>query len=175
MSRLTVLAGLLAAAPVFAQVAVPNTPPPPKPTLAQVGLMVYPAKGQTAEQQKKDEAACYEWAETNTGLTLAVGSVDTEAAAKNAAGQAGHGAVVKGAAAGTAGGLVIGAIAGDAGKGAAIGAVAGSMGGLRGRSRAKKQAAQAGAGQAAEANQQAIDQFKKAAAVCLEGRGYTAR
>jgi hypothetical protein len=36
------------------------------PTLAQ--QYVYPAKGQSAQQQKNDEAACYEWAVKQSGF-----------------------------------------------------------------------------------------------------------
>jgi hypothetical protein len=169
------LAVLLAAAPALAQVAAPKTEPPPKLTFAQIGLFIYPAKDQLPEQQKKDEDACYEWAEANTGLTLVAGKVNAEAAGKAAAKDAGQGRVVGGAAAGAATGLAIGAIAGDAGKGAAIGAVAGSVGGVRGRINAQKEAGQKGAQQAVQANQQAVDQFKKAASACLEARGYSAR
>jgi hypothetical protein len=173
--RVALIAGLLAAAPAFAQVAAPKTEPPPKLTFAQIGLFIYPAKNQSPDQQKKDEDACYDWAETNTGLTLVAGSVDAQAAAKAGAKDAGKGKVAGGAAAGAATGLAIGAIAGDAGKGAAIGAVAGSVGGVRGRVNAKKDAAEKGAQQALQANQQAVDQFKKAASACLEGRGYSVR
>jgi hypothetical protein len=173
--RVALIAGLLAAAPAFAQVAAPKTEPPPKLTFAQIGLFIYPAKNQSPDQQKKDEDACYDWAETNTGLTLVAGSVDAQAAAKAGAKDAGTGMVAGGAAAGAATGLAIGAIAGDAGKGAAIGAVAGSVGGVRGRVNAKKDAAEKGAQQALQANQQAVDQFKKAASACLEGRGYSVR
>ena len=175
VSRVAVIAGLLAAGPAFAQVAAPPTAPPPKPTFAQIGLFIYPAKEQTPDQQKKDEDACYGWAEANTGLTLVPGKVDAEAAGKAAAKDAGQGKVVGGAAAGAATGLAIGAIAGDAGKGAAIGAVAGSVGGVRGRVQAKQEAGQKGAQQAVQANQQAVDQFKKAAGACLEARGYSVR
>jgi hypothetical protein len=172
--RIVVLASL-AAAPALAQVAAPKTEPPPKLTFAQIGLFIYPAKDQSPDQQKKDEAACYDWAEANTGLTLVAGKVDTEAAAKAAAKGAGEGRVAGGAAAGAYTGLAIGAIAGDAGKGAAIGAVAGSVGGVRSRINAKQSAAQSGAQQAVQANQQAVDQFKKAASACLEARGYSVR
>jgi hypothetical protein len=160
---------------MLAQVAAPKTEPPPKLTFAQIGLFIYPAKEQPAEQQKKDEDACYEWAEANTGLTLVAGKVDAQAAGKAAAKGAGEGRVVGGAAAGAATGLAIGAIAGDPGKGAAIGAVAGSVGGVRGRIQAQQQAGQKGAQQAVQANQQAVDQFKKAGSACLEARGYSVR
>jgi hypothetical protein len=175
VSRVALLAGLLTAGPAFAQVATPKTEPPPKLTFAQIGLFIYPAKDQPADQQKKDEDACYEWAEANTGLTLVAGKVDAQAAGKEAAKGAGEGQVAGGAIGGAATGLAIGAIAGNAGKGAAIGAVAGSVGGVRGRVNAQQAAGQQGAQQAVQANQQAVDQFKKAASACLEARGYSVR
>ncbi len=175
LCRVAVLAGLLAAGPAFAQVAAPKTEPPPKLTFAQIGLFIYPARDQSADQQRRDEDACYEWAEMNTGLTLVPGQVDAEAAGKAAAKDAGQGKVAGGAVGGAAVGTAIGAIAGDAGKGAAIGAVAGSVGGARGRKNAKQEAGQKGAQQAVQANQQAVDQFKKAAGACLEARGYSVR
>jgi hypothetical protein len=33
-----------------------------------VAQYVYPVKGQSAQQQKSDEAACYQWAVTQTGF-----------------------------------------------------------------------------------------------------------
>jgi Glycine-zipper domain len=167
------------AVPVAAQVAAPPGPAQaPAPTLSQIGMFIYPAKGQTKEQQAADEAACTEWAEAQTGLELKAGSVNTEAAAKAAkqeAGKATEGAAVVGAAKGAVAGTAIGAIAGDTGKGAAIGAVAGAMGGMRARRQAKKQAEKQGAQAAQAQNQQALDSFKKAAGACLEGRGYTVK
>ena len=110
--RVAMLAGLLAATQAFAQVATPTTAPPPKLTLAQIGLFVYPAKGQSPAQQRKDEDACYKWAETNTGLTVVAGQVDAAAAGRASAQSAGQGKVARGAAVGTAGGLTIGAMRG---------------------------------------------------------------
>ena len=169
---------VLAAGPLAAQTVAPVAAPAAKPTLAQLGLFIYPAKGQTPDQQKADEAACTTWAETNTGLTPSTGTVNTEAAAAAAKQQAAdktQGAAVAGAAKGAVAGVAIGAIAGDAGKGAAIGAVAGAIGGRRQKKSVEAQAAQAGAQQATQANQQAIETFKKAAGACLEGRGYTVK
>jgi hypothetical protein len=169
----------LAAGSLSAQVATQTAPPAAaKPTFAQIGLFIYPAKGQTPEQQKLDEDACYGWAETQTGTTMGTGSVDTDAAAKAAQQQAAEqtqGAAVVGAAKGAAAGAAIGAIAGDAGKGAAIGAVAGGIGGRRAKKSAEAHAAQAGAQQATQTNQQMIETFKKAAGACMEGRGYTVK
>lgn len=168
----------LFSASLLAQVASPTPPPVQKPTLAQIGLFIYPANNQSPEQQANDESACYYWAEAQTGLTLQVGSVDTAAAAKagsKAGGKQAEGAVAGGAAVGAVAGTAIGAIAGNAGKGAAIGAVAGTMGGLSARKKAQSQGAKAGVEQATQANQEKIDSFKKAAAACLEGRGYTVK
>jgi hypothetical protein len=168
----------LVSATLLAQVATPPPPPVQKPTLAQIGLFIYPAQGQPPEQQAKDESACFQWAETQTGLTLQAGSVDTQAAAKagaKAGSEKAAGAVVGGAAVGAVTGTAIGAIAGSAGKGAAIGAVAGAMGGIGARQKAKSQGAKAGVEQATRANQENVERFKKAAGACLEGRGYTVK
>jgi len=153
-----------------------TTPPPPKPTLAELGMIIYPAQAQSVEQQRADEEACYTWAETQTGIQLSTGAPDTEAAGKAAAAEASRateGAAVGGAARGALAGVAIGAIAGNAGKGAAIGAAAGAMGGMSARRSAIARAEAAGGEQAAEANRQLVDQFKRAVGVCLQGRGYT--
>jgi hypothetical protein len=145
-------------------------------SLSDIGMFVYPAEGQSPEQQQADEAACMEWAEAQTGLVLQGGSVDTQAAADAARQQtadATQGAAVAGAARGAVAGVAIGAIAGDAGTGAAIGAVAGGIGGRRAKKGAEAQAAQAGAAQAESQSQAAVDEFARAAGVCLQGRGYT--
>lgn len=170
-----VAAFLSTVAPAAAQVAASKAETPP-PSFSQLGLMVYPAQGQTPEQQALDEAACWEWAEAQTGIQLVIGTPDTEAAGRAAGDQAAkatQGAAVGGAARGAIAGVAIGAIAGDAGKGAAIGAAAGAMGGVRARNRAIASAEQQGAAQAQAANEEAVNQFKKAGGVCLQGRGYT--
>jgi len=164
------------ATPAAAQVATQEQPTPP-PSFSQLGMIVYPAEGQSPQQQAKDEAACWDWAEAQTGMRIVIGSVDTEAAAEqagDAAAQATQGAAVSGAARGAIAGVAIGAIAGDAGKGAAIGAAAGGMSGMRRRRGAVAQAEEQGAAQAQAANDEAVDQFKKAGSICLQGRGYTA-
>jgi YMGG-like Gly-zipper len=128
--------------------------------------IVYPAKGQSAQQQQKDQGECYGWAKTNTGVDPAAVAAAPPPPSEPAVG---GGERATGAARGAVGGLAIGAIAGDAGKGAAIGAVAGTMaGGHRARENQKSQ-------QAAAQNQKqgAIDTFNRAFAACMEGRGYT--
>src|SRR5437879_12834688 len=88
----------------------------------QPSVMVYPAKGQSAEQQTRDSGDCQTWAEAQTGFDPA-----TEAG-KGAA----VGAVV-GAIGGAAAGAAIGAATGGgAGRGGAGGATGGGLGGAAG-------------------------------------------
>lgn len=177
---------LIAAIIAFPTLAFPGvalaqvTPQQPQgaPGLKQIGMVIYPAKGQAPEQQAKDEEACTKWAQDQTGLVLSGGKVNVDSAAQAAqkkAAEQTQGAAVVGAARGVGVGAAVGAIAGDAGKGAAIGAVAGAVGGRRARMQAEQQAAAKGAQQAQAQSQQMVDQFKKAASVCLEGRGYTVK
>jgi outer membrane protein with glycine zipper len=127
--------------------------------------VVYPAKGQSAELQQKDQAECDGWARQTTGIDpMAVAQAPPPAQGSTVGG----GQRLGGAARGAAGGALIGAIAGDAGTGAAAGAVVGTMAGGR---RARQQQAQQQ--QAAEAQkQQTINTYYRAFAACLEGRGY---
>jgi len=130
---------------------------------------VYPAKGQTPQQQKTDESACYTWAVQQTGFDPAKPPppAPTAKAPTTATGTA-PGAGARGAARGAVVGEVV---TGDAGAGAAVGAVA-----ARGQSRRQNAAA---AGQAQQQQQSAAQQqqqsFAKARAACLEGRGYTVK
>src|SRR5580765_1152046 len=155
----------------------PAAQPDASAAFKQLSMFVYPAKGQSAEKQKKDQQECYAWAKDQTGFDpMTAKAANTDSAAKAAKAQtaeATQGQAVKGAAKGAAAGALIGAAAGDAGKGAAVGAAAGGVGGRAGKKNAEKQAANQGAQQAASASNQQVDTFKKAAGTCLEGRGYT--
>lgn len=130
---------------------------------------VYPAKGQTPEQQKSDEAACYTWAVQQTGFDPANPQAQPQAAKPpTTATGTKPGAGARGAARGAVVGEVV---ADDAGAGAAAGAVAG-------RSQSRRQTA--AASQQASQQQQAVVQekqaaFNKARAACLEGKGYTVK
>jgi hypothetical protein len=128
-------------------------------------LIIYPAKGQSPEQQSKDQGECYVWAKQSTGIDpVALAGTPVQAQP-----QSSGKTVVGGAAMGAAGGAAIGAIAGNAGKGAAIGAVVGTMGGAR-----RAHSNQASAEQQAQAGRQdQINTFNRAQAACLGGRGYT--
>jgi hypothetical protein len=129
---------------------------------------VYPAKGQSPQQQKSDEAACYQWAVQQTGFDPAKAAPPPPAAPPTTATGTTPGAGLRGAARGAVVGEVVG---GDAGAGAAAGAAVA-------RSQSRKQnatAAQQGQQQQAAAQQQKQATFAKARAACLEGRGYTVK
>ena len=81
-------------------------------------LAIFPAKGQSPEQQRLDESAAYDWATQQTGWDpyQAKALLDQQGhAAADAAGAA-RGGAVKGAAGGALVGVAVGAIAGDAGE-----------------------------------------------------------
>ena len=127
--------------------------------------IVYPAKGQSPQQQAKDEGDCYAWARNHTGVDpiTAAGTQDTAPPQPP-----GRGAL-KGAIRGALGGAAVADIAGGhAGTGAAAGAV---MGGIRGTVRQQKSAEQA----AQQAQTSGMQRFQRAYGACLEGRGYTVR
>lgn len=130
-------------------------------------LMVYPAKGQSQEQMERDKFDCYSWAKKNTGFD----PMQATPVQQQSVEQRG---LLGGAARGAAGGAIIGAIAGDAGTGAAIGAGVGTvgrgMGNRRERNRAEQNQEQAQSMQDAARND-----YNRAYAACLEGRGYTVR
>ena len=116
-----------------------------------IAEVVYPAKGQSASQQQKDEAECYSWAVQRTGVDPAK-PAGTGTATGTTPGAGARGAMR---------GAVVGEIvADDAGAGAAAGAIA-----ARGQSRRQN----------ANAQQQQQANFANARAACLEGRGYTVK
>ena len=136
---------------------------------AQAQQIVYPAKGQTPDKQKSDEAACHSWAIKETGIDPAKPPpVQAAAAPPTTATGTTPGAGARGAARGAVVGEIV---ADDARAGAAAGAVAG-------RAQSRRQnaaAAQQGQQQQQAAVQQQQATFGKARAACLEGRGYTVK
>ncbi|WP_454825539.1 glycine zipper domain-containing protein [Paraburkholderia xenovorans] len=125
---------------------------------------VYPAHGQSQQQQMSDDGACYSWAKQSTGIDPAV-------VAQTPPPPSGPtGARVRGAARGAAAGAIVGDVSNnDAGHGAAVGATAGALvGGVRSR---QQHAAQA---QTAQANQQsAMSTYWRSYGACMQGKGYT--
>ena len=116
---------------------------PPKPS-----VYVYPAQGQTPQQQADDAFACQSWAQQQSGY-----SPGTDAAKG-----AGVGAVL-GALGGAALGAAVGAAAGSPGTGAAIGAAAGGVGGAT-----YGGVSQYGKGESG---------YNQAYTACMSGKGYT--
>jgi|SRR5579862_5490319 len=130
---------------------------------------VYPAKGQSPDQQKADEAECYTWAVQHSGFDPAKPPAPQQAAAAPTTPTgATPGAGLRGAARGAVVGELVG---GDAGAGAAAGAVA-----ARAQSRRQNAAAATQQQQAAQQQQQAGQaSFQRARGACLEGHGYTVK
>lgn len=152
-------------------------------TLAStLDVYAFPKDGQAADQQSKDEAACYDWATDNTGSDPFQlqkegqrSQQQTEAQVQQAQ-AATQGAGASGAVRGAAAGALIGEIASDdAGEGAAWGAAVGLVAArrhARGAShQAQQQAKEQGATQQ-KATQEQIDNFKKAFSACLEAKDY---
>lgn len=139
-------------------------------------FMIYPAKGQNAEQQKKDEFECYSWAKEQSGFDPMATYQTTSAPPEQQQTKASAG---RGAVGGAAAGAVIGGVAsGDAGKGAAIGAASGALfgGARRSRKGQQQQAEQEQwAQQEAQIWAQQKSNYNRAYAACLEGRGYTVK
>lgn len=133
--------------------------------------VIYPAKGQTTEQQSKDDGECYTWAKGNTGVDPAVVAQAPAAPAPTGP----TGARAKGAVRGAAAGAVVGEIANDdAHQGAQTGAAAGVVAGGSKNRQAKRSNQQ----QAQAQNQQQQQQmatYYKAYGACMEGRGYTVK
>jgi hypothetical protein len=113
-------------------------------TLTQEPI-IYPAKGQSPDQQKKDELECHQWVVNQTGFD------PTKAQAPLMQQAPQRGGAVRGAAGGALVGLDVGAITGNTGKGAAIGAGAGALAGGAAQ-RGRNQQREAG-NQQAQANQ----------------------
>ena len=128
-----------------------------------LGVMVYPSKGQSADAQAKDETQCYQWAQKQTGIA------DPSKPPQQPQQAGPDGSRAKGAARGAARGAIVGEVANDdAGKGAAVGAATGAV---RGKHQSRKTAAQKQ--QSAAAGQKQT--FNKAFSACMEGKGYSVK
>lgn len=148
-----------------------------------LGMVVFPAKGQTPQQQSQDEGECYAWSKSQTGVDpMAPPPAAAQTAASTPAPKA-DGSRLRGAARGAAAGAIVGEVAnGDASDGAAIGATVGVVAGGRQSRKNQQQASEQAAEQQAQAaqqqqaqHQQQLDLFKKGFAACLEPKGYTVK
>lgn len=174
------LAGLVLALPLASLAQAPS-----QPLSTSLGMVVFPAKGQAAQQQSQDEGECYEWSKGQTGVDPMAPPPAAAQPAQPPASSSGSrdGSRVRGAARGAAAGAVIGEVAGDdASEGAAIGA---TVGVLKGGAESRKNRAQAEADATAAAQQQTsqqqaaqqekLDLFKKGFSACLEAKGYSVK
>ena len=110
---------------------------------------VYPQQGQSPQQQQNDEIDCSNWATQQTGYRPSGSSGSDGGIISNRA--------LRGAARGAGIGAIAGAIGGDAGTGAAIGgAVGGVSGGIRNHDEQSRR-----------------QEFERAFATCMQGRGYS--
>jgi hypothetical protein len=137
-------------------------------SLAAQDLMVYPMKDQSKDQQEMDEFQCYGWARDRTGFD----PMEVPRASSPQPEQ--QGGAVRGAAGGAAAGALVGAIAGDTKKGAAIG---GALGGIRGGSKRAQSNREREQWEQQQAQQyaQRRNEYNRAYAACLEGRGYSVK
>lgn len=143
------------------------------PGLALAQAFVYPARGQSAQQQEFDRGQCYSWAVQQSGFDPANPRV---AAAPPPQPGMPRGGLFRGAFGGAALGAVGGAIGGDAGKGAAIGAAVGGLfGGMRRARWAEEEQQQQQSYMAQQQNTMAQGHaaYNRAFGACMTGRGYS--
>lgn len=124
------------------------------------GLFVYPANGQSAQQQQDDQAQCYVWARNQVGFDPSYGvpAAPPPQQSDNLAKGLFGGALL--------GGIVGGATHGNMAQSVGIGML---FGGVLGHSRDQQQQAQ----QQQQSQSAAMQQFNNAESACLRGRGYS--
>ena len=153
--------------------------PPPQRRVVQAQpapppIMVYPARGQSAEQLERDRYDCHVWAVQQSGFDPSRPGLPP-----------GQRVVVEPAnppGAGTAVGAIAGAILGaaiagprDAGAGLIIGGITGAAVGTASDANAQAQAnaEQARYDRSAAGSAQAASNYRRAISACLDARGYT--
>ncbi|GAA5186746.1 glycine zipper family protein [Ferrimonas gelatinilytica] len=129
--------------------------------------IIYPAQGQTPEQQRKDQVECQLWATDTTGVDPIELAGEAAPARQEVGGERARGAL-----GGAAKGAIIGAIAGDAGKGAAIGAGVGVLSGGA-KQRRKSEHNEQMLEQNQQRRQEQMELYDRAFKACMEGKGYS--
>ncbi|HUC67461.1 MAG TPA: glycine zipper family protein [Stellaceae bacterium] len=140
------------------------------------GVIAYPTRGQSPEQQNRDRYECHVWAVQQSGFDP-TRQVAQAAPPPMPPPSAVTTSPLRGAARGAAIGAVGGAIGGDAGKGAAIGAGTGFLiGGIRRNEQIRQQQAYqqyyAQTQQSGSSSAQ-LSTYNRAMQACLQGRGYS--
>ncbi len=154
--RTPLVLALLAAGCVAAEPVPPGPPGPPPSYAAWLGLVAYPARGQSPEQQRDDDFACYQWAGQETRI---------DPGAPAPAGPPPGSGVASGAATGAVAGAILGGVLGrDPLGGAVVGGMTGAVAGAAAEHQAR-----------VESQRAQVDVFRRGFAACLEGRGYTVR
>ena len=136
---------------------------PPALSSNPANLAIFPAKGQTPEQQRADESAAYDWAtqQTRWDPYQAKAAIDQQGQSASAAADSARGGAIKGG-------------AGGAALGAAIGATSlGLTGGIRSRRAVKT--AQGSSATAVAAYQQQFAVWSRNYMAAMEAKGYTVR
>ena len=144
-------------------------------TLAAQELIVYPNDNQSPDQQEQDQFQCYTWAKGQTGFDP-MAPPTTSTAPPPA--EAPQGGVARGGLRGALGGAAIGAIAGDTKQGLKIGTASGALvGGMRrsDQKRREEQNRQQWEQQEVANYSQNRNNYNRAYAACLEGRGYSVK
>ncbi len=127
--------------------------------------VIFPAKGQSAEQQEKDKFECYNWAKKSSGFDPMSSSATVVPQAQTKSGGAARGAV-----AGAAAGAVFGNKSKHTRRSAAAGATIGGVSQAGSNTKSQQQAQQ----QASNVARQRSE-YDRAHAACLEGKGYTVK
>jgi hypothetical protein len=150
------------------------------------GPVIYPAKGQSAQQQDKDKYECHDWARKQSGFDPtqpAPAAQGTQTAPSTSSSGKSSGSAAGGMAAGAMGGAAVAELSHhDAGRGAAIGALgAAAVGRMKEAQARQQQQAQQQQQQQQQVQQQAAARqsqrsvYERAFGACLEARGYTVR
>ncbi|MCP3664692.1 MAG: hypothetical protein GY696_19740 [Gammaproteobacteria bacterium] len=127
--------------------------------------IIFPAQGQSTEQQEKDKFECYSWAKQQSGFDPM--SVNDTAVQQP---QAKSGGAARGALAGGAAGAIFGDSKKNTRNSAAAGAIIGGSRQSRANKKSQQQAQQQASTVAARRNT-----YDRAHAACLEGKGYTVK
>lgn len=137
--------------------------------------VIYPAKGQSQQQQEKDKFECYGWSKGQSGFDPMAPPTATAPPPKTEEAKA---SPLRGALVGAAAGAAIGSFSGNAGTGAAVGAAGGGLvGGMRRRNQTQKndKAQQDWESEQAAAYSEKRNTYNRNFAACMEGRGYTVK
>jgi hypothetical protein len=137
--------------------------------------IIYPAEGQSQEQMERDEFECFRWARDQTGFDPMQTPTATSPPPQK---QAQRGGAGRGAVAGAAGGAIVGGILGGrsgAGRGALVGGGGGALiGGMRRENQRKEEERARNQWEREQANNytRARNEYNRAFAACMTGRGY---